>query len=177
VIRVLGLGNVLMSDDGFGPFVVEHLLARYEFGADVEVIDVGTPGLDLTPYLGDAAAVVIVDTVKSQGAPGELRLYRKAQLLRHPPQPRTSPHDPGLSEALFALTLAGTDPGEVLLVGAIPEHVGMGSRLSPALQAAVEPAALEVVTELRRLGATARVREPQAEVKPWWIAGREHVDS
>ena len=52
MIRVLGLGNVLMSDDGFGPYVARVLEAFYEFPDDVEVIDVGTPGLDLTPYLG-----------------------------------------------------------------------------------------------------------------------------
>ena len=51
MIRVLGLGNVLMSDDGFGPFVVRVLEATYECPPGVDVVDVGTPGLDLTPNM------------------------------------------------------------------------------------------------------------------------------
>ena len=169
-IRVLGLGNVLMGDDGFGPYVVEHLLATHDFPPGVDLVDVGTPGLDLTPFLADAEAVIVVDTVKSNGEPGELRRYRKEQILARPPEPRLSPHDPGLKDTLFTLTLAGTVPREVYLVGAIPGDVSMGSKLSPALLAAVPRAADEVVAELRRLGIEVQRRPGSQEVKPWWTA-------
>jgi hydrogenase maturation protease len=166
--RVLGLGNVLMSDDGFGPFVVEHLLATHEFPGGVEVIDVGTPGLDLMPYVTDVDALVIVDTVKSPGVPGELRVYRKDAILAHLPQPRLSPHDPGLKEALLAADFAGNGAREVLLVGSIPGHVVMGNALSPALRAAVQPAAAEVLRELERLGLAATPRRDPQATRPWW---------
>lgn len=169
-IRVLGLGNVLMNDDGFGPYVIEYLLATYEFPPGVDVLDLGTPGLDLTPFLSDAHAVIVVDTVKSTGTAGDLRLYRKAQILARPPEPRLSPHDPGLKDTLFTLTLAGTVPSEVFLVGAIPGDVTMGSTLSPPLLAAVPRAAEAVVAELHRLGVEAQARPGTPEVKPWWTA-------
>jgi hydrogenase maturation protease len=169
-IRVLGLGNVLMNDDGFGPFVIEHLLAAYDFPPEVEVPDVGTPGLDLTPYLADADAVVIVDTVKSRGEPGELRTYRRAEILAKPPEPRVSPHDPGLKDTLFTLTLAGMVPHEVFLVGAIPGDVSMGASLTPSLLAAVPRAAAEVVAELVRLGASPVPRPDRPPASPWWTA-------
>src|SRR5512138_763879 len=96
-VRVLGLGNVLMGDDAFGPWVIEELLARWEIPGAVSVVDVGTPGLDLTPYLGGADAVVLVDTVKADGPPGRIHVYEKRELLRLPAAPRLSPHDPGLA--------------------------------------------------------------------------------
>lgn len=167
-VRVLGLGNVLMTDDGFGPWVIEHLKAHYEFPASVEVVDLGTPGLDLVPYLADADTVVVVDTVKSIGAPGELRRCRLDQILANPPQPRLSPHDPGLKDTLLTLMLAGRAPREVIVVGAIPARVAMGNTLTPPLQAAVAPAARVVVEELVSLGADPSPRDDVGPVDPWW---------
>ena len=68
------------------------------------------------------------------GAPGEVRLYRRDEMLKNPPQPRLSPHDPGLKEALLTLEFSGTAPREVLLVGVIPASVETGVGLSPAVQ-------------------------------------------
>lgn len=169
-MRVLGLGNVLMGDDAFGPWVVHELSAGWTFPDGVEVVDVGTPGLDLTPFLSGAGTVVIVDTVHADGAPGELKLYGKAALLSSPPKPRVSPHDPGLVEALLLLDFAGTGPEEVLLVGAIPLSTGKGTALTPALRAAVPRAAEAVVAELSRLGLAAARREGAARSLPWWEA-------
>ena len=169
-IRVLGLGNVLMGDDAFGPWVVEYLSAGWEFPEAVSVVDVGTPGLDLVPYLSGATHVVIVDTVKSDGKPGELRLYRKDEVLKYPPQPRLSPHDPGVKETLMALDFAGKGPDEVLLVGALPGSCAMGVGLTAELRDAVAAAAAEVLRELERLGAPATPRAKALPPTPWWEA-------
>src|SRR5215471_5602999 len=155
MIRVLGLGNVLMSDDGFGPYVARVLEAFYEFPDDVEVIDVGTPGLDLTPYLLNTDAVIFIDTVTSDGAPGKTRVYDRAQILRHPPQARTGPHDPALKEALLTVDAAGAGPQIVTLIGVIPEWVATGVSLSPTVSAAVTGVVRRVIEELDRLGALA----------------------
>jgi hydrogenase maturation protease len=169
-IRVLGLGNVLMGDDAFGPWVIEFLSAGWDFPEGVAVVDVGTPGLDLVPYLSGASHVVIVDTVKSDGKAGELRLYRKPEILKYPPQPRLSPHDPGVKETLLTLDFAGSGPSEVLLVGAIPGSVEMGVGLSPGLKDAVAGAAAEVLKELERLGCPATPRVHPLPASPWWEA-------
>ncbi len=167
-VRVLGLGNVLMGDDALGPWVVEYLQAAWEFPDGVTVEDVGTPGLDLVPYLSDATHVVIVDTVRSDGEPGGLRLYRKAEILKVPPQPRLSPHDPGVKETLLALDFEGNGPNDVLLVGVIPGSVEMGVGLTPGVKDAVTRAAGEVLKELERLGRPARPRVPALSLAPWW---------
>lgn len=103
MICVLGLGNVLMGDDGFGPAVVRAFEETYDAGPEVCVVDIGTPGLDLTPWLADVEHLIVVDTVASDLAPGTLRLYDKNDVLRHASAARVGPHDPGLKEALGAL--------------------------------------------------------------------------
>lgn len=168
-VRVLGLGNVLMGDDAFGPWVIEQLLADWDFPEGVTVTDVGTPGLDLTPYLADADTVLIVDTVKAEGPAGTLKVYSREQLLACPPKPRLSPHDPGLTEALFTLALGGCAPRDVVLIGAVPEKVDKGVRLTPCLRKAVDAAVSEVVVQLIKLGlAPSWKTGARAAVSPWW---------
>jgi hydrogenase maturation protease len=170
MIRVLGLGNVLMSDDGFGPFVVRVLEAGYECPPGVEFIDAGTPGLDLTPYLLGANAVIFIDTVTSRGLPGEIRTYDRQAILRVPPQARTGGHDPALKDALLAVEAAGHGPGVVTLVGVIPEWITTGVELSETVRAAVDPAIAIVRAELRRMG-TELVRRARPLVPDtWWTA-------
>lgn len=167
-VRVLGLGNVLMGDDAVGPWVVEELTANWEFPEEVEIVDVGTPGLDLVPYLADADTVLIVDTVKSDGPPGRIRVYEREQLFARPAQPRLSPHDPGLGETLFTLTLAGSAPSDVVLIGVVPGPVDKGIGLSPGVQDSVRLAAAMVVERLTSLGFAPRRRGDSIESSPWW---------
>ncbi len=167
-IRVLGLGNVLMGDDGFGPFVIESLDAAYDFPATVSVLDIGTPGLDLAPFLIGADAVIIVDTVRADAAPGTLRLYRREAILQHAPQPRLGPHDPGLKQTLLALDFAGRGPAQVLLVGVVPDRTAPCARLSPSVRAAIAAAVDACVAELQRLDAPPTPRTAPEPVAPWW---------
>jgi hydrogenase maturation protease len=167
---VLGLGNVLMGDDGFGPDVVRALLDEYVVGPDVDVVDLGTPGLDLAPWLVDADRVILVDTVNARFPPGTLRLYDKADLLREVPSVRAGPHDPGVKEALLALEFAGRSPRELTLVGVVPARIEMALHLSPAVRAAVPKAIAAVVAELRRGGAiVTRIAVPHPH-SSWWSA-------
>ncbi len=167
-VRVLGLGNVLMGDDALGPWVVEALLAGWEFPEGVSVVDVGTPGLDLTPFLADADTVLLVDTVKAAAPPGTLLVYGRRELAGRSPLPRVSPHDPGLTEALFTLELAGAAPRDIVLVGVVPERVEKAVRLSPPVRAAVDAAAGEVVRRLSQMGLPPRPRALATPPTPWW---------
>jgi hydrogenase maturation protease len=170
-IGVFGLGNVLLGDDALGPTVIAHLMAGFEFQGDVHVEDLGTPGLDLHPHLAGRRKLILVDVVKSQGEPGELRLYPKDEILRHAPGVRVSPHDPGVKEALLALQFAGQEPEEILLVGVIPGEVGHTVGMTDALKAAVPSAVAAVLEELERLGCPAVPRIPRGEPDLWWEAG------
>lgn len=173
-IAVLGLGNVLMGDDALGPTVIAQLQAQYEFPTTVRVEDLGTPGFDLHPHLAGHTALIIVDTVRSESDPGALRLYRKDEILRHPPAARTGPHDPSLKQTLLALQFADDDPQDVLLVGVVPASTEGSNELSAAVQAAVPDAVAAVCEELARLGHPARERAEPAEPRLWW---RESPDA
>jgi hydrogenase maturation protease len=167
-IRVLGVGNVLMSDDGFGPFVVRMLDAAYACPPGVELVDVGTPGLDLTPFLLDTESVIFVDTVTSRGEPGAIRVYDREDILRHPPQTRTGGHDPAMKEALLTVAAAGAGPSRVTLIGVIPAWIATGVSLSPQVLAAVGPAIATINAALESLGVGLVPRTDPRAPDIWW---------
>ncbi len=167
-IRILGVGNVLCTDDGLGPYAIKVLEAQYEFPEGVEVIDVGTPGLDFTPYLADARMVIVLDTMKGEDPAGTLRLLRDGEIVAKPPPSRMSPHEPGLREALMATEFSDSSPDEILLVGVVPETTGQGTRLTEAVKAAVPKVVATVVEELERLGRPPELRDPPGELGIWW---------
>jgi hydrogenase maturation protease len=168
---VLGLGNVLMSDDGLGPAVLRAFDEQYVVGPDVSVVDLGTPGLDLSPWLADAKSVILVDTVKAPLPPGSLRLYTKGDLLEQAPGVRVSPHDPGVKETLLALEFAGRAPREVALIGVVPAVTTMGLQLSPEVEAAIPGAVLAIVAALKRGGIAVLQRPKPFAHEPWWNHG------
>ncbi|HYG70494.1 MAG TPA: hydrogenase maturation protease, partial [Anaeromyxobacteraceae bacterium] len=115
-VAVIGIGNVLTGDDAIGPYVVRVLEAAWTFPADVEVYDAGTPGLDLTAYISGVETLVIVDAVRAKGAPGELRVYSKDEILKGAPLLAMSPHEPGVRESLLNADFMGVCPKAVRLV-------------------------------------------------------------
>ena len=116
-VSVVGLGNVLLGDDGFGPLVIEMFRCAYECDSNVEILDLGTPGFDLAPYLYDTELVVIADAVHAQEKPGTLCIYCEADLLARRAQLRLTAHDPAVQESLAQLRLAGHAPSEIIIIG------------------------------------------------------------
>ena len=176
-IRILGLGNVLMSDDGFGPYAALVMDAFYEMPEGVQVIDAGTPGLDLTPFLLDADAAIILDAVKAPGSPGDIHTFHLDDILRQAPQPRLSPHDPGIKEALLTVAAAGAGPTSVLLIGVVPEWTATGVHLSKAVRDAIAPAIGLALSELQQLGLQPRVRPFPHHPDTWWEREPEDVEA
>ena len=136
-IAVVGLGNVLLGDDGFGPLAVEMFRRLYECDSNVEILDLGTPGLDLAPYLYDTDLVVIADAIypPENEKPGTLCVYCEDDLAfseagSSHALTRLTSHDPGVQESLAQLRLAGHAPSEVIVVGVVPESCGLGKGIS-----------------------------------------------
>ena len=167
-IHVIGIGNVLMQDDGVGPHVVRVLQAGWAFPENVTVTDLGTPGLDLVPHVADVDALVAVDAARTSAAPGTVLTWRGEDLLRRPAEPRLGPHDPGLEATLRALEFAGRAPHSVLLVGVVPARVEEGLGLTREVRTAVPDAIDTVLAELERLDAAARPQEQPAVPDLWW---------
>jgi len=169
-ICLMGIGNVLMGDDALGPYLIESLQASWVFSPEVTVLDAGTPGLDLTAFLDGFDALVAVDALQARGEPGEVRTYRREDLLAGPLPATRSAHDPPLREALLRLELLGRGPRETFLVGAIAGRVATGMGLSEAVRRAVPAVEEQVLRELLRLDAWIAPRAGGAPAMPWWEA-------
>jgi hydrogenase maturation protease len=168
-VAVIGLGNVLMGDDGFGPTVIALLQAGWEFPCDVELIDGGTPGLHILAAVHGRRALVLVDAVAGPGAPGELRRFRRENLAALPIASRVSPHDPAVLEALALGDLTDEAPADVLLVGVVPAALAMEAKMSAPVRTACLAATAVVVEELVRLGVAPRPRRHPSVPDAWWM--------
>jgi len=171
-VLIAGIGNVLLGDDGIGPFAIKVLESQYDFDGNVELVDLGTPGLDLPVYLSGADAVILVDSAKFGGETGDIRLFRKQEILRNPPRARIDPHSPALTESISLLELMGAMPREFLMIGMQGGRFEPGSTLSRRVRLCIPHIIDAVRRELRRLSVWCA---PKATVKPpgtWWDSFR-----
>ena len=167
-VLIGGIGNVLLGDDGVGPYVLHLLESQYAFGDNIKLVDLGTPALDLTHQIVGLDAVILVDSVVSDDPPGTIVLYRKEDIVREVPTERLDPHSPALSECLLTAEMLGASPKQVLLVGIVGKTFEPGSRLSAAVQDSVAPAMSAVLEELQRLGFDYQRRALPNEPRIWW---------
>lgn len=173
-----GIGNVLLGDDGIGPYVVRLLESMNAFGEDVEIADLGTPALDLTHQIVGLRSLILVDSVASDDlhkddlrnddAAGTLQLYRKEDILRETPPQRVDPHSPALSECLMTAEMLGASPEHVLLVGIVGKCYVPGEPLNAAVRESVGPAIDAILQELQRLGFAFRKKSSPDEPGIWW---------
>ncbi len=150
-ILILGLGNTIMTDDGFGARVVEALSCRCRFPEEVRLLDGGTLGLDLLPRLEGITHLLIVDALEMQAPPGTVFRLEGAAVPRAFAG-KLSVHQVGVQDLLAVAQLQGRLPGELVVWGVQPECLGVGTELTPAVAAALEPVVAGVVGELRRWG-------------------------
>lgn len=157
-VLILGIGNMLLSDEGLGLKVVEDLQRRYLLPAEVTVIDGGTMGLDLLPYLDDRTHLFIVDAIRSdQEPPGSIRRLD----LDDPPayfRTKISPHQLGISDVLAVAAMNGTLPGKIVLFGAVPKSLSTGLDLSPEVSQSVRRLSGLITDDLQALGLKAQCR-------------------
>lgn len=135
-VLVLGIGNELLGDDGVGVVAARRLAVPPMPG--VEVLDGGTLGLMLMPYLAGRYAVLILDAV-TQGhrRPGTIVVLQDSE-VRRGHGVRATAHDIGLVDALSAAELAGCAPERVALVGIVPESIDDRWGLSPLLTGRID---------------------------------------
>jgi hydrogenase maturation protease len=164
-----GIGNVLLGDDGVGPYILRLLDSRYHFGDDVELADLGTPALDLTHQIVGLRSLILIDSVASdEDAPGTVTLYRKEDILSIAPAERLDPHSPALSECLLTAEMLGASPEQVLLVGIVGATYEPGAPMSSAVLKSVEEAIQVILEELRRLGFSFEKKTSATEAGIWW---------
>lgn len=148
---VLGIGNVLMNDDAIGVRVVQELAGKLDFPQEVLLLDGGTLGLDLLPYLEGVERLLVVDAVETGSAPGTL-VRLSGEDIPLALATKVSPHQMGLKDLLLVADLQGHKPPEMVLWGVQPASIEMELELSPAVAAAVPLLQEKVLLELARWG-------------------------
>jgi len=150
-VLVLGIGNLVMSDDGVGVKVVQQLQREYCFGENVEIMDGGTLGLDLLPMLEGIDHLIVVDAVETGRKPGTcVRLAGEELPLAL--ETKVSAHQMGLKDLLSVARLLGHSPGEMVLVGVQPGSIEMDTELTPEVAAVLQVLADNVLEELNKVG-------------------------
>ncbi len=172
-VLIGGIGSVLLGDDAVGPYVAQLLAAYYEFEPGVEVIDLGTPALDLVNRISARDAVILIDCIDTQADPGTVLVYRQEDIMRHSPGVRMDPHSPALVETLLAADFLGVGPPEVLLVGVVAKSFEPGNDLSAPVKAAIPQAIARTLAELDRLGVAYKLRERPLDPGIWWASQRQ----
>jgi hydrogenase maturation protease len=168
-VSVVGIGNVLLGDDGFGPLVIEMFRCHYECGSNVEILDLGTPGLDIAPYLYDRDLVILIDAVHTDAAPGTLCLFSEGELINHRTQLHLTGHDPGIQESLAHLRLACHAPKELIVVGVVPHWCEFGEGISPSVLTAASFALATIARLLNERDVSCRNRFPSIQPNVWWL--------
>lgn len=150
-ITLIGLGNLLLRDEGIGIHVIRALEADYQADPDLEIVDGGTAGLDLLPYIEDRDRVLFVDVVNFRQEPGYIGVLENQEipvLFTH----KDSLHHLGLLDVLAAAQLLDRSPREVCLIGIQPHSVETGIELSSLLQARLPELLARIVARLQDWG-------------------------
>jgi len=167
-VLIAGIGNVLLGDDGVGPFVIKVLESQYDFAESVELADLGTPGLDLPVYFSAADAVILIDSAKFGGDAGDTRMFRKDEIVCTPPRTRIDPHSPALRESISLVELTGAMPRDLLLIGVEGRGFEPGSPLSPPVRQSIPRVIDSVRRELHRLDTWCEPKASAGIPAVWW---------
>ena len=158
-VLVLGMGNLLLEDEGLGVRALEILQKRYEIPPEVELLDGGTTGMGLLDDISEREHLIVLDAVQTGDPPGTLVRLAGDDVPVYFSM-RISPHQLGLSDVLATLELSGEKPAEVVVLGLVPQSLEMSLELSELIKSKLGDLAGAAVRELERLGYPA---EPTAE--------------
>lgn len=144
---ILGLGNVLMTDEAVGAEVVRRLEQQSDPNPSLVFIDGGTLSFTLALPIGDCSRLIVVDAAVLGEPPGSIRVFEGEAMDRQLSVNAKTVHEVSLSDLMDIARLTDTLPTERALVGIEPAFVGWGDRLTPAVEAAV-PDAIARIREL-----------------------------
>ncbi len=155
---LIGLGNILMRDDGIGVHVVKEIGERFRFTPQIDILDGGTLGLALLPLIERCDRVLFVDAVEAGLEPGSIAV-REGEEVPSFLESHVSVHQAGLADLLYAARLAGMMPPAVCLVGIQPQEVGLGLEPTSSLRNRREELIRTVVARLEAWGIRAAALE------------------
>ncbi len=166
-VLVLGIGNVLWADEGFGVRVVEAIAQRYRFDHKVRLLDGGTQGIYLVDHIRWADVLVVFDAIDYGLPPGTMKLVEGDEVPAFMGAKKMSLHQTGFQEVLALAALLGDYPAHLLLIGVQPVELDdFGGSLRDEVKARIEPAILAARDYLSPFGVDWLPIGPSSEVHP-----------
>ena len=162
-MTVLGVGNVILRDEGFGVRVAEYLDAHYDFPENVQIVDGGTLGIELTQFVTGTKKLLVIDSINGHAEPGTRFAIRDDDVLAHF-QDKISAHEVGIQDVLALLEVTGHKIPTVTVLGAQPYNLEAGVELSEEMKKLVPEVAEEALAELKTWGVEATAKEHVAPV-------------
>lgn len=150
-VLILGLGNVLLCDDGLGAAALARFARNYHVPAGVRLEDGGTLGLSLLGLIADSEHVILVDAVRAGSAPGTLVRIDGADVI-DAVRDRLSPHQVGVADVLDAARLIDRYPNAVTLLGLVPEALDLNLVRSRAVEANLDVLVAAIAREVENFG-------------------------
>ncbi len=143
-IVILGIGNVLLTDEGIGVHVANELM-KMELPENVSVVEGGTDGFRLLNVITEADSLIVIDAVKGGGEPGSIYRFNINDVRNVPSGFKTSVHQIGILEVIDLSSLIGKTP-HTTIIGIEPKSLEMNLELSPEIKEKV-PKIIELVLE------------------------------
>lgn len=148
---VIGVGSPLMGDDGLGLAALEALRAGWTFEPELELMDGGTWGMNLLPFIETVPRVLILDAIRAGGEPGDFVRLEDDEIPRFFAT-KLSPHQIDLKEVLALAELRGTLPASTIVLGLEPAVVEMSASLSAPVRAGLPTLVARVLEQLEGWG-------------------------
>ena len=144
---VLGVGNILLTDDGIGVHIIESLRSHSELSSKINILDGGTLGLSLLPDIEDAAGLIIVDASEIGEKPGSMRVFESSEMDRQLAGKKRTVHEVAVSDLLATATMLGKQPNDRALIAIQPASTDWGLEPSAEVSSAI-PHAVDAITSM-----------------------------
>lgn len=152
-VTLIGLGNMLMRDEGVGIHVVNYLQKNFTIPPDLHIVDGGTAGLDLLPFIENREYVIFVDAVNFNQEPGYIGILANEQIPALF-SVKDSLHHMGLMDVLAAAQLLEKLPNEMWLIGIQPQSIETGLELTPTISAKLPLLIEQIIAQIAFRGVT-----------------------
>ena len=164
-VLIMGIGNVLWADEGFGVRCIEHLAQNWSMPDGVTLLDGGTQGLYLLPFLEEADSLIVFDAIDYGLEPGTLKIVENDEVPRFMGAKKMSLHQTGFQDVIATAQLMGYCPETLLLIGCQPEELeDYGGGLRDAVTEKIEPAVHIALTRLAQMGLVAKLGVTQSNL-------------
>jgi hydrogenase maturation protease len=157
-IGIIGIGNLILSDEGFGIQTLHYLEANYIFPDTVILQDAGTAGIYMSPFLEACDPILVIDVVDIDAEPGSFHYYTMKDVKVGNFQTKMSPHQLGLLEIVEICRLRDAAPENIEFYCVVPKELDTSMELSPAVAPRVPEVAEMIIKRLKDFGLTVQKR-------------------